>query len=736
MLLSPFPVKPVALAVVLALNMLTAQAQTASPAAAEAADSGKTLGTVTVNASADASAEGLSKPFAGGQVARGGRIGVLGNQEIMDTPFSTTNYTSELIQDQQAQNIGDVLLNDASVRQARGFGNFQQAYFIRGFPVFSDDIAYNGLYGLVPRQYMATEFVERVELFRGANAFLSGAGAGAVAGGGVGGLINVVPKRAGNEPLNRVTVGAQSGGQGYVAADISRRFGPDQATGIRLNAARRDGGTGVSDEKQQMSALAVGLDWRSRNVRLSGDFGFQEHKLSQPRPSVTPGAGLPIPSAPDAKSNFAQPWTYSNSRDLFGTLRGEVDLNDNWTAWAAYGLRDGKEDNSLANPTLVDNQGNTTSYRFDNTRKNKVQTGELGVRGKFATGSVKHTLTASATMFDASERNAYGFSDFAGFSGNIYQPTVAAAPPPTFFTGGVLGSPLEVERIKTSSLALADTLSLAQDRVLLTLGVRQQTIQDTNYNYNTGAQETTYDKTRTTPVVGVVFKASNSVSVYANYIEGLVKGDTASGVGITNAGQIFAPYVSKQKEVGVKYDGGKIGASAAFFSTDKPSAYVQNNVYGVFGKQRNQGLELAVFGEAAKGLRLLGGLTLMDAKQLQTAAGATDGKDVIGVPRQQMNIGADWDVPYMRGLALNARATYTGKQYADAANTQVLPAWTRLDIGARYLTEFNGKLLTLRARIDNLANKNYWASAGGYPGTGYLVLGAPRTFVLSASVDF
>jgi iron complex outermembrane receptor protein len=108
-------------------------------------------------------------------VARGARVGVLGNQDMMETPFSATSYTSDLIQDQQAKSVGDVLLNDAGVRSARGFGNFQQAYFVRGFVLYSDDVAYNGLYGLVPRQYMASEFVERVEVFRGANAFLSGA---------------------------------------------------------------------------------------------------------------------------------------------------------------------------------------------------------------------------------------------------------------------------------------------------------------------------------------------------------------------------------------------------------------------------------------------------------------------------------------------------------------------------------------------------------------------------------
>ncbi|WVM90399.1 hypothetical protein UMZ34_09645 [Halopseudomonas pachastrellae] len=108
---------------------------------------------------------------------------------------------------------------------------------MRGLPIYSDDIAYNGLYGLLPRQYMGTEFVERVEVLRGANAFLNGAAPG---GSGLGGAINIVPKRATNEPLNEVTAGVRSGGQYYTAGDFSRRFADDRI-GMRLNMARRDG---------------------------------------------------------------------------------------------------------------------------------------------------------------------------------------------------------------------------------------------------------------------------------------------------------------------------------------------------------------------------------------------------------------------------------------------------------------------------------------------------------------
>lgn len=90
----------------------------------------------------------------------------------------------------------------------------------------------------------------------------------------------------------------------------------------------------------------------------------------------------------------------------------------------------------------------------------------------------------------------------------------------------------------------------------------------------------------------------------------------------------------------------------------------------------------------------------------------------------------------MNGLTLTSRVVYTGRQYINNANNLEIPSWTRLDLGARYGFKVDEKDVTLRARLDNVAGRDYWASAGGYPGSNYLVLGAPRTLSLNASVDF
>ncbi|MBB3180694.1 TonB-dependent siderophore receptor [Variovorax sp. Sphag1AA] len=734
-----FPLRPVAIAATLALQTLVATAQTAPAAAPEAA----TLSTVTVEASADASAAGLPKPFAGGQVATGGRVGILGNVDNMSSPFSATSYTNELIQNQQARSVGDVLLNDPSVRVARGFGNFQESYFIRGFLLGSDSIAYNGLYSLLPRQYISSELFERVEVLRGPSAFLNGASPG---GDGIGGAINLLPKRAGNDLLTQVTLGTASGSQLYAAADIARRFGPDNSVGIRVNAAHRDGGTGVDNEDVRLDVASVGLDWRSRNARLSADIGYQDHRLKQTRTNVTLDSTLTsVPSAPDSQTNWAQPWSYSNERDTFGTIRGEYDFTDNVTGWFALGKRSGSEANSLANLTVTNAlTGAGTTYRFDNTADEDVKSAEVGVRGTVRTGSVKHSLVASYDYFDSERKNAYKFDFLNTQSTNLYYPTPTLLQPafgPFAFGGNNLAAPALTQAKRLTSYAVGDTMGFLDETLLVTLGARYQTLKIDNFAYDTGAPTGGNNDSRTSPAAGVVFKFNKQLSAYANYIESLTPGETApaqvGGLPVLNVGETLASYVAKQKEIGLKYEANGLGATAALFSIEKPRAL--RNASGVFaaeGQDRHQGIELNAYGEPIKGFRVLGGVTFLDAEQRDTGSITTDGKKVIGVPKQQGTIGLEWDVPGVRGLTFDGRLIATGSSYADSANTLRVPGWGRVDLGARYVTDVAGKLVTLRARIENVADRNYWASVGGYPGAGYLVLGNPRTYSVSASVEF
>jgi iron complex outermembrane receptor protein len=688
----------------------------------------------------------LPDPFAGGQVAQGGRAGILGNLTTLETPFSTTSYTAELMLNQQAKSVADVLLNDPNVRVARGFGNFQELFMIRGFPAFSDDMTYNGIYGILPRQYVASEFLERVELFRGPSAFLNGAAPG---GSNIGGTINLVPKRAPDEPLNRLTAGYESWAAGNVGIDVGRRYGEDGATGIRANLAYRGGQTSVRRQERDLKVASFGVDHRGEDLRLSADLGYQDHRIDVPRPSVTPFGGIATP--PAATGNFAQPWTYTDEKQLFGVVRAEYDVTDAVSVWGAAGLRRGEEANVLANPTALAN-GDMTAYRFDNTREDDVYSGEVGLRWDFATGPIGHRVIVSGSLFSLESRNAYAFSDFFNpFATNLYRPVDAPRPPADFFVGGDLNDPGKTFTTDTSSYAIADTLTMFSGKLMVTLGARYQQLENESFAYGTGDPLSAYDESKVTPVGGIVYRPTESISLFANYIEGLVAGDIApttgpGGLPVVNAGDVQEPYASEQFEAGVKWESGTFGASLALFevtkgfgilteTADDPGTPGQDLVYRNEGEQRHRGVEAGFYGELAESVRLIGGVTWLDAEFATTQGGVGEGDKPIGAPETQANVNVEWDLPMLDGLTVEARAMYTSSQYADAANTLELDSWTRFDVGARYAINAE-RPVNLRLRIDNVMNDADWISAGGFPGFGYLVLGTPRTVSLSASVDF
>ncbi|MFC7290363.1 TonB-dependent receptor [Hirschia litorea] len=677
----------------------------------------------------------LTSKFAGGQVARGGRTGLLGNLDFLDSPFSGTAYTSELSLNQQSESIGDVLQNDPNVRVAKGFGNFQEVYMLRGFPVYSDDITLNGVFGVLPRQFVAAEFIERVEVLRGANAFVNGAAPG---GSGVGGAINLVPKRAPAGGIKRISAGIENASQLYGALDIGERFGESGDWGVRFNGVVRDGETAIENQDRSLQAFSLGTDYAGDKFRFSVDLGYQDNRLDAPRPQVRPLAA--IPEEPDANVNFAQPWTYSEEQQTFLTARGEYDLNNAVTVWLGGGVRTGEESNVLANPSAAAD-GSLTAYRFDNSREDDVASFDTGISGRFDTGAVSHRVVMSASHVSLESKNAYAFSSFSTpFSTNLYNPVDVDAPLADFFTGGELNAPLKTEETSNLSFAVADTLGFIDDQLLITIGLRHQRIETSTFNYNTGVRQSNYKDDKTSPAIGIVYKLNSQLSMYGNYAESLQPGEiapaTSGNLPILNVGEVLEPFTGKQMEIGAKYDGGQFGATASLFQLSRPNSVVIDQVFSASGEQENTGIELSLFGEPIDGMRLLGGATYLNSELARTQGEVNEGNTPIGIPEFQTNLNAEWDVAGVTGLTIDGRVVYTGSQYTNAANTMELDSWTRLDLGTRYTLDWASKQITLRARVENVMDESYWASTGGFPGANYLILANPRTYSLSASLDF
>ncbi|MGP1717583.1 MAG: TonB-dependent siderophore receptor [Methylophilus sp.] len=673
----------------------------------------------------DQAVKEIPAAYAGGQVARGGKVGLLGNKDLMDTPFSATQYTSKLIADQQAQNLGDVLVNDPSIRNTYSRGSGRDEFNIRGFTLFNYDSMFNGLYGISPRDSSSMIGIERVEVLRGPNALLNGIAPG----GSVGGAINLVPKRAAYQPLNRLTLSYIDDSQLAAHADVARRFGADQQLGVRVNAIKSSGDTPVDGSKERLDAIAIGVDFQGEGFRLEGDLNYQ-NRLTYARSGLLFVApGVQIGSAPDARSNYFPSWTNWDSNQISGTARAEFDLAKDWMVYGALGASEYDFNSLQTSWQLISQQGDIRTRPTRTQQYVKTVTGEVGVRGKFSTGFLDHQPVLSMTSYFM--ESGFLSNRTTGFTfSNIYSPQNAAKP-----AISLIGNVPKTSETTLRSIALADTMSILDNAVQLTLGVRHQEVIVDSYDPATGSRrlDQHYDESKLTPTVALMIRPTEQLSLYANYIEALNQGPIALPPA-PNAGQVFAPTVSKQREAGVKYDFGRFATTVSVFEIERATSFTDpaTSRLVVNGQQRNRGIELLTQGEVIEHVRLLGGLALTDGKLVKTEGGTNDGNTAPAVPRQQFNLAAEWDTPILPGLTLTARMLHTGEQYLDVNNTQKIPSWNRYDLGARYAFTTGKVPVTVRGSIENLFDKNYWLSAAREG----LSVGAPRTVLFSVTADF
>lgn len=672
----------------------------------------------------------VPEAYAGGQVATGGRIGVLGEQNTANVPFSVISFTSQLIENQQSHTLADVLLNDASVQSELGYGNFAQVFKIRGFSLDGEDVSFGGLYGVLPRQIVQTNFANRVELFKGSNAFANGV---APAGTGVGGAVNIEPKFANAEPLTQFRLGYQSDSQIEEALDVGRRYGDQKQYGARLSVQHAKGDTAIDGENAADTSVGLGLDYDGDRARAGLYFGYQKQHIKHGRSIVYLGTATEIPDAPDADTNYAASFNSTELENEFGLLRGEFDLTDHWTTYAAIGANHTEEQGEYGSPTLIGNDGSASVYRLGVPFEAHSFSGQAGIRGDFNTGPVSHQFNFGYSGYYRRTDSAYTMSTTVD-AGSIYDPANIDYLP-TAYEDGDQDDPNVRTRTRADGWAISDTAGLFDDRLLITVGGRYQSIRVNNYSYQGDFDGDPVRGHEVSPVYGVVYKPVGWLSLYANHIEALQPGAAAPNTAV-NSGQVIGIAESKQNEVGAKADFGQIGGSLALYQIEKPNAAVDaNNVYGYNGEQRDRGIELSVYGKPTERLRLLASATWMNGELTETGDGSNEGNDAIGVPDYRLVLSGDWQLPGADRWHANARVIRTGSQYANEANTLKLPGWTRVDLGLRYKMPWghDDQNVVWRAGVDNVANSDYWQAAND---GGYITQGQPRTFKLSATLNF
>ena len=669
-------------------------------------------------------APGTIAPYAGGQVASGGRVGFLGDKDFMETPFSTVAYTSTYIQDLQAKDLTDVIAKtDPTVFSNGVSGSWSENYSIRGFASTTTDLTVGGLAGMAPYYRTSPEMYERIEVQKGPSALLGGMPPG----GSVGGAINLVPKRAGATPLARLTATYLSDAQFGMHVDLGRRFGERKGFGIRFNGVYRDGDGPVDRQERKADLAALGLDWRGDGVRLSADLYHSDDRVQGVTRGIGLAAGVAVPRPPKADTQLNPSWSHADTRDKGAMARAEIDLGADMMAYAAAGAsRSNYEYNGAISSALLNAQGDFRTTMAQLKMDIRKTSAEAGVRGTLRTGGVKHQWVLNVTQYEDKQHD-HGRRSVPGadWVTNIYDPVWGPVAP-------MVWPPTLHSETRLSSVGFADTMSFAADRVQLTAGLRRQEVRTDSFNVTTGALASRYDAGANSPAAALLVRLDRHLSVYANYIEGLSKGQSAP-VSAANAGELFPPYKSRQKEAGLKLDSGAFAHTFSVFQIERPSSYTDpaTNVFSFGGEQRNRGAEWSFFGAPLPALRLIGGVAWVDPEVTRSALAASVGKQATGVAKLQGKAGVEWDVPALPGLTLTGNATSVSKQYISADNALAAAGRTTFDVGARYGAMLGGRRMTLRGAVSNVTNKAYW----GMPLLSSLALGAPRTVQLSMTVD-
>jgi len=648
-------------------------------------------------------------------------VGPLGSQPLLTTPFSISVLSKELLENTQAKSIDDVLRLHPFVHNMWPVsrGNPTSAV-IRGF---SSTTSTMDNMRLQNTSFVNVEGLERVEVLSGLSGFLYGAAD-------PGGVINYVQKSPTRHSFANLT-GGLIDESGYAHADFGGAIAPGAGTYYRVNVVRQDGGTAVDHQNIERTYVSGAVDFEISENALLQIKAFHSDFRAEGSDAfwTVPGVRF-YPSAPDAGTLYGQPWGFTDNLQDSISTKLAWDINETFTFRGGYMFIE-----AHASGVSINNAANSVNGTYAQTGIANAagtlttKSGYAAVDTHVVTGPLRQTITTgySEGFYESSLPLDPNFS--LGTIGvfNIANPVYVPKPPMSL--GTLPESRFFTREIR--NIFIGDTIDFGP-YVTMTIGWNYATVAGDSYSFvppagQPRAFQSRYDESEWTPTYSLVLKPTTWVSVYGMYIEGLEQGSTAPG-NAANAGEVLAPYVSEQKEVGVKAELGGALLTLALFDITKAYAFLDptDQRFKAAGNQNNKGVEIGISGKVLDNLSVFGGFTALDAEVVDDPVLA--GKKPVDVPENMFKLYAEYNVPFAPGLTLTGAINYSGEFAAFTDNRQFLPEFVTGDLGFRYETEIGGTPITTRFQASNVTDEDYWMSTR--------FIGAPRSYALTVEAKF
>lgn len=672
----------------------------------------------------------------GGLLNAKARMGILGDKSIMDIPYSQMSLSRKSLElfDDPSLPLANVLQNNPSIRSSTSSPMYSD-FSMRGINMNGNHMMLNGIPSLFSQfTTPPSHIIERIDITSGPNAAINGVNmsnngtdSGATP---APGTINIITKSAPEEPINRYTQTFSGRGNAGEYIDLARRFGKNNEWGLRINGQYMTGELSLPGAEKNEKTIFFNLDHKDEKSATNLFAGHFDLRIDGAQRWFTfKGTASELPTAPNSKMNYDFKETTKWMHGYLAALNHEQKLNDNWSAFGNFGLvrKSGNKYNS--NSSLqFDNNGNFTTDNKNNAQNeaSKNAYGQIGVKGKFATGAVKHNLSFAIDRSWARYWNA-GNTRGGVIGGNLYDGISFL---PGFYPlPDMLSTKPQWEETNVG-ITLTDVLSYSKVDILLAASRKHESFENI-------ANSQKFINNNTLPTYGITYKPTDKLSVYAGHTESFSRGSVV-GDSYINKGETLPPVKSKQNEVGVKWQQAGMLNTLSYFDIDQANlidiAVGSEKLRASDGKNRFKGVELTSVGQLADKWVVTGGVLYLDAKREKTAGGTKDGKFVNGATEWSGTLGFEYKPEAKIGLV--GRAVYNGKAFidSDAADKKTkIPSFVSFDVGVNYQTKINTIPVKLSAMVYNVTNKDYWMGRGGSTTFG---LSMPRTLMLSAQFDF
>lgn len=646
-------------------------------------------------------------------------------QPLVDTPQTVTVISKDVIEEQGATTLRDVLKNVPGLTITAGEGGNPAGdnLTLRGFSA-RNDIFVDGVRDISP-QARDPFNLEQVDVVKGPGSVYTGRGS-------TGGSINLLNKTPGLKHAFSGTLDFGTDRTRRATADINLPIG--DSVGFRLNLLGHHSGVAGRDVVKfdrwgVAPSLTFGLGKPTR-------FTVSYYKLKQDNISDYGIPWVPVTNnalvefrdrpAPVPRNTFygLRDRDFEKLNSDLVTLKFEHDFNDGLSLRNQFRFANSSRD-SIATPPRFANNNSTAinrelrSWQTDD----KVWDNQTDLVARFNTGSVEHALVTGANF--TRESNVRHTRTAPNMLTTLFEPN-----PDDVFTGTITESPI-VGDVAANSQAvyLFDTAKLGR-KWELNGGLRFDRF-DADGISTTGTPVSRVDR-MLSGRAGVVFKPAQQGSIYASY--GTSLNPSLEGLSYNTANTVIDPEKTYTIEAGSKWDffGGRMLLSGAVFRVEKQNARTPGVLPGdppqvLEGKQRVDGLELSVEGNITRAWQVLAGYTLLDSTTVDSNTPAEIGKELVNTPPNSFNVWSTYRL--QSGLFFGGGARFVDRRFGNTINTRVVDAYWTFDAMASYpLTNH----IDLKLNLYNLTDKYYFDRIGG----GHIVPGPGRAAMISTSFRF